>query len=350
MGAWYTTRETVKDALDSPMTARSNRQVDRKIEAASRTIDGFLHRTFFPVIETRYFDFPSRQTNGSTLYLNENELSSVSLVTSGGMPIVAGTNGYLLYPDGGPYDELQLSSSGAASFGNSDSRQNDIAITGLWLGCDYVEDPGGELSTGVDAVTTEVLVTDSAAAGVGSILRIGTERLIVTEKYMLDLEQTILASVDFEDNQNVLLVADGSQFALGEVIMVGTEKMLIEEIAGNQLVVKRAWDGSILAFHNTEQPTGSIYAPRKLVVQRGALGTVAASHLISDDIHVFQWPGPVQTLCTAEAINNLMQDQAGWGRTVGSGDNERQMSQGALNKLRDQVYVSHGRKGRVGAI
>lgn len=44
----YCTRQDVKRALDVHETARSNGQVDRAVEAASRTIEGVLHRRFYP--------------------------------------------------------------------------------------------------------------------------------------------------------------------------------------------------------------------------------------------------------------------------------------------------------------
>src|SRR5690606_22447868 len=56
---WYTTRETVKAALDYKETARNDAQVDRAIESASRAVEGLLHRRFYPETATRYFDWPN---------------------------------------------------------------------------------------------------------------------------------------------------------------------------------------------------------------------------------------------------------------------------------------------------
>lgn len=54
----YATREQVKQALDIKESARSDLQIDIAIEAASDSVDGLLHRVFYPQVMTRYFDWP----------------------------------------------------------------------------------------------------------------------------------------------------------------------------------------------------------------------------------------------------------------------------------------------------
>src|SRR5258707_702611 len=51
----YCSREDVKTALDFKETARSNPQVDRAIQSAADNIEGFTHRSFYPLTATRVF-------------------------------------------------------------------------------------------------------------------------------------------------------------------------------------------------------------------------------------------------------------------------------------------------------
>jgi hypothetical protein len=139
------------------------------------------------------------------------------------------------------------------------------------------------------------------------------------------------------------------------VLLLDAERMRVTDIAGNNLIVDRAWDGSTLAAHTA--PT--IYAPRSLTVARGALGTTAAA--IAQNAPVYRWnpPGPVHSLAIAEAVTTLLQESSGYARTTGVGTTSRQVGGGTVAKtsygvgldaLRDQVYVSHGRKARVRAV
>lgn len=54
----YVTREQVKQALDVKAPARSDLQIDLAIQAASDSVEGLLHRVFYPQDMTRYFDWP----------------------------------------------------------------------------------------------------------------------------------------------------------------------------------------------------------------------------------------------------------------------------------------------------
>jgi hypothetical protein len=123
--------------------------------------------------------------------------------------------------------------------------------------------------------------------------------------------------------------------------------MRVDEIAGNALVVTRAWDGSTIAAHAVG---ASIYAPRTLTVVRGALGTTAATHSNGASVARCDPPGSVRQLCIAEALTDLLQGRSGYARTAGSGDNERETSGKGLADLRARVHTSHGRKARTRAV
>lgn len=349
----YATREEIKSELDVKETARSNVRVDRALADATEAVHGLTHRVFYPMQATRKFDWPPRSGGTSwILRLNSNEIISVTTLTSGGTAITAGD--YLLRRADDlsepPYTRVEINLGSDASFGGGDTYQQDIVITGLF---GYRND---ETSTGA---TTEALDTSetgidvdaatSAAVGVGSLLRIDSERVIVTGRAQLDTGQTL--GVGGLTNQNSAVtvpVQSGAAFAAGESILIDSERMLVEDIAGNNLTVKRAWDGAAIAAHTAG---ATIYAPRTLTVTRGALGTTAATHNSAATVYRWDPPGPVRQLCVAEALTDLLQGRSGYARTAGSGDSEREASGRGLKDLRDRVYNSElARKGRMRSV
>jgi hypothetical protein len=154
-----------------------------------------------------------------------------------------------------------------------------------------------------------------------------------------------------------IAVTTGTSYAVGEILLLDSERMLIVDIAGNNLTVKRAWDGTVLAAH-----TGStIYAPRRLTVTRGAVGTTAATHSNGAAITRHVVPGLIKELCVAEALNTLLQEGGGYSRVFGPGagiirgDGQRhspgRVAGGVgMSDIRDAAYTAHGRKSRVRAI
>ncbi|MEU1554314.1 hypothetical protein ABZ517_16545 [Streptomyces scabiei] len=343
MGAWYCTREDVKSALDFKETARNNGQIDRAIESASRSIEGLCRRVFYPQTATRSFDWPNEQTARSyRLWLNSNEVISVSALTSGG--VLLDPADYNLRRsddlDQPPYTRIEIDLSGNASFSAGSTFQRSVAVTGLF-GYRNDETTVGATVEALDASETGVDVDGptAAAVGVGSLLRVDSERLLVTGRSVLDTGQNLQAPVDGNKAQTSISVADASGFASGEVILLDAERMLIVDVAGINLIVQRAWDGTVLAAH-----TGSdVYAYRTLTVTRAVLGTTAASHTSGTSVQRFDFPGLVRELCVAEAVNALMQESSGFARSVGSGDNEREMQGKALRDIRQQAVASYGR-------
>jgi hypothetical protein len=352
---WYATREAVKAALDSAETARNNGQIDRAIEGASRSVEALTHRRFYPQIATRYFDWPDLQRSAPwRLWLDGNELASATSVTAGGVILAPGD--YILRRsdnvDEPPYTHIEINLAGQAAFGGGPTQQRSIAVAGVYAGCVLAEAPGGLLAEALDATETAVDVTDSVALGVGTILRVNTERMICTGKSMVDTGQNLQAPVGASPAEVTVPVTNGATFTVGEMLLLDAERMLVVDIAGNNLVVKRAFDGSVLATH-----TGSdIYAPRTLTVTRGALGTTAAAHDTAAPIAVHLPPGPVVQLTIAEALNTLGQETSGYARTVGSGSRDSSSSTArpaggaGLPGLRDDVHASHGRQARNRAV
>lgn len=267
MRPWYVTREQVKRASEVKSTMRSDAQVDRLIGAASRDVEGDLHRTFYPVVAT--YDFPA--PDGDILYLEfelDVDLVELDMLSVDGAAVDP-ADFQLLPLEGPPFTMIQFKERIVSS------AKRPIEGAGIW-GYDNVTAAAGQLAAAVpDATSTEVEVTDSAAVGVGDLLTVEAEKLMVADKVMLDTGQNLGGDLTASTADRTVAVQDGTAFAAGEVLLVDAEKMLITDIAGSQLVVLRAWDGSVPATHTAPV---DIFAPRQLSVQRGALGTIAATH------------------------------------------------------------------------
>ncbi|WP_049562236.1 hypothetical protein [Nonomuraea sp. SBT364] len=353
---WYCTREDVKRALDVKETARSNAQVDRAIDSASRTVEGRLHRRFYPETATRTFDWPNAQrARPWRLWLDQHELASVTTLMAGGVTVAS--SDFLLYPTGGPpYNRLEIDLDSSAAFASGDTHQQAISIAGVYAGCPLDEAPAGALAEALDASETSVDVTDAAAVGVGDILRVGTERMIVTGRAMLDTGQNIAADLTASNASVTVTVTDGTAYAVDEVLLVGSERMLVVDVAGNDLTVRRAWDGSVLAAHTAG---ADVYAPRTLTVTRGALGTTAAAHDTAAAVVRHLVPGLVRDAVVALALAQLLGEQGGYtaagarsaasGSVAGSRPQSRQVGGGAGDVLA-MAFDAYGRKARTRAV
>lgn len=346
----YATREEIKAELDVKETARSNSRIDRALADATDAVHGLCKRVFYPTLATRSFNWPNEQHARSwRLWLDQSELISVTTLTSSGTTIAS--TDYFLEPNeyGPPYNRIEIDLASNASFDSGDTHQRAIVVTGLF-GYTNDETAAGATAEALDASETGVDVdaATSAAVGVGSLLRIDSERVIVTGRSNLDTGQTLGSSVTNQNNIVTIAVQSGTAFAAGESMTINSERMLIEDITGNNLTVRRAWDGSSIAAHTAG---ATIYAPRTLTVTRGALGTTAATHLTAATVYRWDPPGPVRQLCVAEAVTDLLQGRSGYARTAGAGDSEREVSGRGLKNLRDRVYDSGlARKGRTRSV
>jgi hypothetical protein len=351
----YTTREILKRALDQGEVPKNNRNIDRCIASASRNAEAMVHRVLYPRVATKYFDWPNAQDAVAwRLWLDDADLISVSSMSSGGTAISAAD--FNLEPNrtGPPYNRVEIDISSSATFGGGSTHQRDITITGVW---GYTDDhlSAGVTSEALDASETGVDVSAavSAEVGVGSILKIDSERMLVTDRAQIDTGQNVGgAGLTANKNAQSLTVADGTQFSVDEVILVESERMLIEEISGNVLSVERAFEGSTIAAHAAGV---DIYAPRTLTVSRGALGSTAATHNSGATVEVWQVPAAVRQYVTAEAIHQLMQEQTGWFRTMSAssifgGTARRAATVEALVDFREQMYRTYGRKARTRTI
>lgn len=351
----YTTRETVKRALDIGETARNNRNIDRAIESAARRIDGMCHRTFYPYVATKYFDWPNFQRAVPwRLWLDDTELISINSLTSGGVLIPQGNYNLESNRTGPPYNRLEINISTSSALSAGSTYQRSIVIDGMW-GYSNDETPAGTLVEALDDSETGIDVDGqtSAEVGVGTILRVGDERMLVTNRTMLDTGQVVgAAGLTNNKNDQTVQVSDGALFAAEELITIDAERVLIVDIAGNNLTVLRAYDGSTLANHTAGT---AIYAPRTLAVARGAFGTTATEHEAGAE--VLQWlpPAGIRQFNTTEAIHEILQEQTGWFRTMSASSNfggtaRRAATMEAVIDLRQQMMTQYGRQARTRTI
>jgi hypothetical protein len=354
MGVWYATREQVKDSLEIAATASANQLIDSKLETASRTIESFLHRRFYPERRTVQMDWPNYQYAYTwQLWLGDNELITLEELTSGGNNITA--DSILRRGDDRaepPYTYIEINlNSNTGAFGGGTTFQRSLGVTGVFGYNDTSTAlPAGTLGATVNAAASTLVINPSNGyypVGVGALLLIGTERIILTNRRMSDTGQNLASTLDALQSDSVVTVSDGTTFALGETILLGAERMRIDDIAGNNLIVTRAWDGSNLTTHIIGE---DLYALRSFTARRGTLGSTAAGHNSGDAVYMHEFPGPVNELCVAETVVLLEQSSAGYARVVGSGPSQRESSGAGLTDIRERAWIAYGRKSRKAAI
>lgn len=323
---FYVTREEVQDAFDVKEAAHRSAQIDAAIASASDDIDGWLNRHkhgLAPRTATRYFNWPSRNYASPTrLWLEENELVSVTSFTAGGTALVQNTD-YFLEPvnSGPPFTFVEVKLDSSASFSNSGTDQRAIAIAGTF-GINNDQDSATALDGAINSSVTSLNVDDSNAVGVGTVITIDSERMLVTNKSTKSTFVTTTGTMDALNSDRTVEGVSGG-FVVGEVILIDNERMKIVDNNGTNLTVIRAYDGSVLASHASGV---TIYAYRTLTVERGALGTTAASHLDNAVITKWRVPELVRDLAKGEAITRLEQEFSAYGARVFSDEAERDSS------------------------
>lgn len=321
---FYCTREDVMDAFDTKEASHRSSQVDQAIRSASDDVDGWLNRHkhgLAPTDATRYFSWPSRNYSQSwRLWLDENELVSVTSISAGGTPITD----YFLEPvnSGPPFTHIEVDLNSSQAFTNSGTSQRAITVVGTW-GINNDQKAAGTLTGAVNASVTTWTVSDASLIGVGQVLTVDSERALVTEKSPADTTFNLLDGMDSLNSDQTLNVTDGTQFHVNEILLVDSERMRILTIAGNVLTVARAWDGSTLASHALG---ADIYAFRSLTVERGALGTTAASHANGASVTKWAVPDLVHDLTKAAAMVRLEQEFSAYAARVYSDEAERDSS------------------------
>ncbi len=348
----YATREQVKATLDAKTTARSDPQVDAAIMAATDSVEGFLHRVFYPQTATRSFDWPNFQgTYPWKIYLDQAELADVTatvpVVTTGGnspKTIPAANLKWGPWNYAPPYTRLEIDRSTSSAFGTGSTPQQDVRITGTF-GYWIKTTPGGALAVALtDTTGTSATVTNSAAVGVGDQILIDSERMLVADKTLVSTGQTQQgAGAGTASAADVALgVTDGTKFFPNEVLLLDSERMLAVDVTGNTVTVKRAWDGSVLATHSG----ATIYAQRLLTVTRGDFGSTAATHLIAAPISRNLVPGLVNQLTLAESLVAVTLGPGAYATSLGSGAGKQSNIGAGVPDVRDRCYQRFGRTAR----
>jgi hypothetical protein len=344
----YANREAIKARLDVKTPAYIDTVIDEANEAAADDIDELCHRVFYPTVATREVERTTQNIPTATrLWLPHGwELASLTSLSVGGEAVTVGDLD--LYPKSGPpYNRIHIKSSSSASFYDGDDDEG-ADIAGTWAGCRLDTASAGTLAEALDASETGVDVSNSAAVGVGDLIVVDSERMLVTGRTSLDTGQTLGGSgLTAEVSATAATVSSGAAFAVGELLTIGTERMRVDDITGNVLTVKRAADGSVLAAHSAGT---AVYAPRTLTVAREAYGTTAATHTTSTAVARHVPPALVRKLGRALSEDTVLQELAGYARSIGSGESEQEVSRRGITALRREVYAAFGRKLRHRAV
>lgn len=338
--AWYCTREDVKRALDIKTSAYANDRVDRAVQAASEDVEAQLRRRFYPKDSTQTFDWLDHQYSLVwRLWLDQRELCmNATAVVTNGIDI---TTKVMFRPDfGPPYDRIEIDTSTSAAFTAGNTYQRAVSVTGTF-GYLYKTASAGTLAASVNGTTdTTVTLSDSSQVGVGSLLIVESERMLITGLNLASTTATLTGNPTSSASNTTIGVSDGTLIHQGEVITVDSERMLVVDIAGNNLIVERAYDGSVLAAHTASTV---VYAPRLATVTRAALGTTKAAHSSAVAVSVFVYPTLVRQLTIAEAVTNLIQERSGYARSIGTETVLETIGKG-LTDLRKRAFTAHGRK------
>lgn len=337
MGVCYVSREAVKVAA-SILGSDANQVIDRLIESTSRQIESLLGRHFYPLVATRAYAWPSPfQSTSLRLYLDEDLLAETA-ITSGDAPMTD----YVLQPvnDGPPYSRIEVNVNSADCFLQGAIPQASIIIEGVW---GYSNDvaPAGALVGGIDNSATALEVSDASLVGVGDLIFINDEAMIVTGRSAVLNASLLDGALTASQADAVMTVDDGSSFCIGEIVLVDAERMLIVSIMGNTLIVKRAYDGSVLAAH---EDNSAIYVERSLTVVRGQAGTTAAAHGDGAPITRNVPPGLIADWCLAEVLSRFEQEKSHYGRNIGQGEGTIEAKGVGLKDLRQAAIEAFERK------
>jgi hypothetical protein len=274
---------------------------------------------------------------------------SVSALVAGGVTIPGAD--YFLEPanEGPPYNRVEVDLDSSSVFSSAGTHQRQIAVTGTF-GYRDTSTVTGALAEALDSSETGVDVTDSSVIGVGSLIKVDSERMTVTGRTMADTAVDIHSSDSLTAGAADTSILCSTATAIpqpGETILIDSERMLVVDLASTTITVRRAHDGTVLATHAAN---AGIFAPRTLTVVRASAGTTAAAHDTAAVVTTTTYPGPIVQLTKAYALDQLQQEGSAYARTVGSGENERQASGRAIKELEKRVTDLYARRMRTAAV
>jgi len=344
-GVWYATVEDVLRVLRGTATPETVAVIGEILEHSSRSIELDAARVFHPQYGTRYKDWPARTQEALVLHLGDDELISLESVTSGGVVISADDR--FLRPDTGPpYNRIEIDRASAAAFAALATPQRSVALLG-WFGFNDDAQLVGLTTGSLTSSATTVTVDYAHKVGIGDLIKIGTERMIVTDRTWSDTGVTTGVALASDDAVVSIPVGSATAFMAGEQIMVDAERMNVLAMTGTTAVVERATAGTTLAAHTITTP---IYAPRSLTVERGAVGTTATTHNAGAITTRYRAPGPVRMFVRANTLGTLMQEHAAYARQLGTGENVREVAGRGLAQARKQIEALYRHRVRARAV
>lgn len=294
-------------------------------------------RRFYPIEnDTASYDIPAIDRGSSRrLWFDGVDIIEIDSLTVGGVAIPS--TDYVLQPvnAGPPYRWLQIKDNATGALTPDGERYNAVEI-GCTTGYSNELTPVGELTANLDATETITDIDLDPTVGVGSLLKIGAEFVVVVDKLWSSSPDSLAVDLAKQSNAGTITVATASSYCSGEIIRVGTELMRVEyhDTATGVISVKRNVGGTTLQPH-TSGATIERLSDYKL--SRGVCGTTAATHLGGATVSMWVIPETLRQLVTAESITTVQQTVSGYARTVGAGDNSFEAKGVGLDDIRRQA-------------
>jgi hypothetical protein len=197
---WLTTRggQQSYDSADDSM-------IEQVIEAASRYIDSETGRTFYPRVETRYYDLP----DGREIWLDD-DLLTVTTLTNGDGTVLTTTYYYLYPKNRSPKWKIVMkeSSTYSWSYDGYGNTEGVITVVGTWGYHDNYTQRGWFAASTI--------------------------------------------AEDLDISETAWDVASGIAYSPGQIVKVDSEMAIVSSISGNTVtVVQRAENGSTAATHTS---------------------------------------------------------------------------------------------------
>lgn len=322
---WYTTRCALKRAGEINGVDKDP-IVDRHIESASRFVSRRTRRCFIPSKQTRTYRWPDRFRNnrGTVLWLDQDLVSVCTLQSEAqnSCPTTISACDFFVEPNntGPPFDRIEIDLSSCASFSSGDTPQRSISVNGLW-GFSNDKTSAGTVASGLAccACATSMVVSDASRVCVGHTLCIECEQIFVSDRSFAALDSILVNDACIAAQQNdVTITVDACHgIKARETIKLDSEEMFVTHVSGNDLTVQRAYNGTVLAAHCD---CTAVQINRTLTVERGVNGTTAATHADCTAICRYEPEHDIQNWTLALALASLTQENAHWGRSVGTGE------------------------------
>lgn len=345
---WYATLEDIARAADIGENTLAYRRIANALDEGSDAVESLLKRVFYPTTETRYFPWPQDDYQSPrVLYLDGNELASVTQVITqvGDTDTVIDPSYLHLGPAdlGPPYTEITLADGANALFERGSDPRRSIAVTGIYIGGPIKERQVATTTTDLTTGST-VTVSNATDIGTGSLIRLGTERLIVTARSWANTGNVEPVTLAKDLAAVSFTVTDGALFHVGEHLLIDAEQLEVTGIADDLLIVKRAANGTVLAAHTA---VFDLYAPRTLTVDRAQLGSSQATATTGATVWLFEYPGLVSGLCRAETLVTSEQLRSAYARVAGGGETATEATGRGLADIRTRARMRWGRRARI---